>query len=102
MTFLILKKSNCPLYLADRNKTKSFWWTYKLSFAFEFISREEAQKKADSLKYGSFSVITKNEAISIRIKADNHHEAEVEKKRDRFDYMHNYDPGDSEYWDNKD
>jgi len=102
MTYLILKKSSCPLYMADRSKTKSFWWTYKLSLAMEYYSREEAQKKADTFKYGTFRVITKSEAMAIRFRADSKHEEMIEERRERFDYMHNYDPGDSEYWDNSD
>ena len=102
MKYLILKKSNCPLFFVDRNKTKKFWWSYLLCYAMYFTSREVAQAKADSLEYGVLRVITENEARSIRNHADFEHEKEMDKLADKRDYMNNYDPGDSEYWDHKD
>jgi len=96
--YMIQKISNCPLFLADRHKTKRYWWTYNLNLAIIFTSQQAAIAKKESLKYGSFRVITTQEAISIRSKADDVHEREM----DKIDYMNNYDPGDSEYWDNKD
>ena len=96
--YLVFKVSNCPLYLVDRAKTKKFWWSYLLRYAILFTSREEAQKKADSLKYGVFKVITEYEAKLIRQNADLRHENEI----DNYDSMNNQDPGDSEYWNNKD
>jgi len=96
--YLIQKVSNCPLFMADRNKTKSFWWTYKLSYAMQFTSMQVALDKKNTLKFGSFRVITLNEARSIRQRADDKHEERI----DRLEYMNDQDPGDTEYWNNKD
>jgi len=77
MKYLILKESDCPLFLTDRNKTKAFWWTYKLSLAMKFTSEKVADEKCTNLKYGRCRVITEQEAINIRKDANEAHEREM-------------------------
>jgi hypothetical protein len=98
MKYLILKESDCPLYLVDRTKTKAFWWTYKLSLAMKFNSEKAAQKACGKLKYGCCRVITEQEAVNIRKDANEVHE----KEKACSILYEDYDPGDSEYWNQKD
>jgi hypothetical protein len=99
MKYLILKESDCPLYLVDRSKTKVWWWTYKLSLAMKFTSEKVADSICSNLKYDKCRVITEQEAINIRKNANEVHERESANHDIIYD---DYDPGDSEYWDNSD
>lgn len=58
--YIVLKKTSEKLskghwtYIAliNRNKNKEHWWTVDFDEAFKFTSKEAANKKAKSLKYG--------------------------------------------------
>lgn len=99
MKYLILKESDCPLFLVDRTKTKVWWWTYKLSLAMKFVSEKAADEACSKLKYGRCRVITEQEAINIRMNANEAYERE---KASADILLGDYDEGDSEYWDHKD
>lgn len=84
------------LYLADRNKTKEYWWTYEIKLVMKFNSLVEADRMATKLKHNNPTVITLDEAYKIRSKITSDY------LNNKIDNMRGYDPGDSEYWDNKD
>ena len=61
MKYLICRNSNYNdgkyTFLADRNKTKSIWWTGHPEESIKFISKDAAIKKAKSLIYGKPFVV---------------------------------------------
>ena len=71
MKYILRKKSNELLFYVDRTKTKRFWWSYDLSFAFLFESEEAAEHKASSMRYGEFEVITLDRAKQLRLQKTN-------------------------------
>lgn len=79
------------LFMADRTKTKRFWWTYAMNLVMKFTSKVEAWKVASRLRYNNAEVISLDEAYKIR--------ENIEKIRESREC---YDEGDSEYWDGKD
>jgi hypothetical protein len=54
------------LFLADRNKTQKYWWTYALHLVMKFTSLWEADKVARKYKFNDPTVITYDEACRIR------------------------------------
>lgn len=62
------------LFLADRNKTKRYWWTYAMNLVMKFKSLVEADKVATKLKYNNATVITLDEAYRIRAKVEREYE----------------------------
>lgn len=54
---------NKSLFLVDRNKDKTRWWSAMLKNAMIYTSKDAAEAKAASLKFGSFSVVDKELAI---------------------------------------
>lgn len=83
----------------DRSKTKRYWWTYDLSLVMKFKSLIEADKVASNYKFNDPTVVTLSEAFNIR----NQITETYEKNKRHFDYTkEDYDPGDSEYWGQKD
>ncbi len=87
--YIIFKKSSCPLFMVDRNKTKRFWWSYSLALAFIFKSMGAAQSKCNSLKYGECKVITYQQAQQIRRNAD------IKHSEKRFDIEDTFHPQDT-------
>ena len=74
MKYVIQKTSSSELlFYVDRNKTKSFWWSYNPIYALLFTSKEVAQEKANSLKYGKFEVITEEQMKQRRKSKDFNH-----------------------------
>lgn len=56
------------VFLADRAKTKSFWWVYTLtgiSMLKVFETKEDANRAASRLKWGNIKVIPLNQAKLI-------------------------------------
>lgn len=90
MRYLIKKTSDELLFYVDRNKTKRFWWSYDLSFAMYFTSQSEAQRVADNLKFGVFTVIDEDRARLIRKWRDREHEMH------RIDYDNYSEPFSNE------
>lgn len=45
------------LFLVDRNKTKSFWWSHDASYAMLFNDKAAAEKVARRYKYNNAHVI---------------------------------------------
>lgn len=65
--YLIARKSNKDgewMFLADRNKTKRGWWTYKISTALKLDTLTGAKMVLAGLKYGNPIVMTRAEAIT--------------------------------------
>jgi hypothetical protein len=81
-TYVIRKKSADLLLLVDRSKTRQFWWSYALKYAMRFSNKAAADRKAKSFKYGSFEVITYDQARKIRQRINKAHEEVVEQRFD--------------------
>jgi len=62
------------LFLVDRNITKKFWWSYKLSIVKRFKTREDAEKACSKLNFNSPVVITFSEAQQIRDEIESNYE----------------------------
>lgn len=54
---------NKSLFLVDRNKDKTRWWSVSAKNAIIYTSKDAAEAKAASLKFGSFSVVDKELAM---------------------------------------
>ena len=100
--YLIRKKSDVLLFLADRNKTKKYWWTYSVYLAMKFHSFTVAKDKVNSLKYGEFEIISEVEAYRLRDTVDKKHTEKMRQWNDNYIMAGDYDEGDSEYWNDKD
>ena len=53
------------LFLADRNKTKEYWWTKDWYMAFKYFNKEAANKRALEFTNPPAKVITLDEAKKI-------------------------------------
>lgn len=53
------------LFLIDRNKDKSRWWTTNLYMAMAFRKKSAAEYSANRLKYGEIEVVGQDEAEYI-------------------------------------
>ncbi len=67
MTYILMTngRNNMNLFLVNRAKIKSRWWSYDWADAIQFQSKEAAQIQAKKLRYKQPTVITTNEAIKL-------------------------------------
>ena len=76
------------LFMADRTKTKRYWWTYAMNLVMKFKSLVEADKVATKLKYNDATVITLDEAYKIREKIESDY---LERELENLDYENGWD-----------
>lgn len=65
MTFIIVshsRKNQELLFMVDRRKQKASFWSNRLDDVLEYKSRDEAEKKAQSLKFNNPRVMSKKNA----------------------------------------
>lgn len=80
------------LFLADRNKTKRYWWTYAMNLVMKFKSLVEADRVATRLKYNNATVISLDEAYRIRERIESAYEKErTERMMDNINYEEGWD-----------
>lgn len=94
--YVIRKISSDLLFYVDRNKTKRFWWSYNPKYALLFTSKEQAEKKVESLNYGKFEVITESEMHRLRDRKDQSHNDKIRDFERNYDYHNDDHPFSSE------
>lgn len=66
-------KNDITLFLADRKKTRTQWWTSQLDLAMEFEKEESASVQLKKLRYNNPQVVNYENALEI-YHSNQHHQ----------------------------